>query len=163
MTASDIIATSAAIIALASLYVAIQQTALTRTHNRLSVRPFLEIYRKQFDNEPIEYSVENRGIGPAIIKSFHVLVDDKEVAAPDGNSIYAAMDKLSFDRSIVGGHLFGSNEVLKAGQEIVVVRFPTSGDDQSLHKELLGKLPRMKFKIRYESIYEEKYEHEGNG
>jgi hypothetical protein len=73
------------------------------------------------------------------------------------------MDLLAIDRNSVGGHLFGPNEVLKAGQEIVVLRFPSSGDDESFHKELLGKLPRMKFKIQYESMYEERYELEGNG
>ena len=163
MEASNVIAISAAIIALASLYVAIQQNGLARKHNKLSVRPFLAIYRKQFKGKPIEYSIENRGIGPAIVKAFQVLVDGKEVAASDGNCIYAAMDALEIDRNIVGGHLFGPNEVLKAGQEVIVLRFPVSGDDEAVHKELLGKLPRMKFKIEYESMYEEKYEQEGNG
>ncbi|MGQ5524137.1 hypothetical protein ACUHMQ_12855 [Chitinimonas sp. PSY-7] len=163
MTTSDIIAASAALIALCSFYVAKKQAELAREHNRLSVRPFLGIYRKEFGNHPIEYSVENRGIGPAVIKRFHVLIDGKEVIAPHGNYIHAAMDMLGLDRNEVSGHLLGVNEVLKAGQEVVLVQFPNSDTNKSLHKELLGKLPRMKFKILYESIYEEKYEYEGNG
>lgn len=163
MIASDVIATSAAIIALASLYVAIRQTELARKHNRLSVRPFIAIYRKQFKGQPIEYSIENRGIGPAIVKSFRVLVNGNEISASDGNIIYEAMDALEIERSHVGGHLFGTNEVLKAGQEVVVLRFPKSGDEEAIQKDLLNKLSRMKFRIQYESMYEEKFEHEGNG
>lgn len=163
MEARDITAICAVVIAIASLYVTIRQTALAQKHNRLSVRPFLSIYRKQFVDQPIEYSIENRGIGPAIVKSFQVLVDGKEVIASDGNGVYAAMDALEIDRGSVGGHLFALNEVLKAGQEVVVLRFPKSGNDKAIHKELLGKLPRMRFRIEYESMYEEKYEIEGNG
>ena len=163
MDATNVIAICAVIVALASLYVAIQQTVLTRKHNRLSVRPFLSIYRKQFVGQPIEYSIENRGLGPAIVKRFSILVDGKEVRASDGNNFYAAMDTLEIDRSGVGGHLFASDEVLKAGQEVVVLRFPKSGESEAVHKELLGKLPRMKFRLEYESMYEEKYELEGNG
>jgi hypothetical protein len=163
MDTNDIIAISAAIIALASLYVAIQNTRLARKHNRLSVRPFLSIYRKEFRNQPIEYIVENRGIGPAIVKYFCVLVDGNEVLAQDGNCIYAAMDILEINRDDVGGHLFSSNEVLKAGQDVVVLRLPKSGDNESLQKDLLGKLSRMKFRILYESMYDEQYEFYGNG
>lgn len=163
MGATNIIAICASIIALASLFVAVNQATAERTHNRLSVRPFLTIYRKQFNNEPIEYCVENQGLGPAIVTSFVVLVDDNEVNTANGNCIYAATDLLEIDREEVGGHLFGPKEVMKTGQEIVILRFPRSGSDLPLHKMLQGKLPRMKFRIRYESMYKEKYVYEGNG
>lgn len=163
MDATNVIAVCAAIIALASLFVAVNQAIAERKHNRLSVRPFLTVYRKQFNNEPIEYCVENQGLGPAIVTSFAVLIDGNEASSSDGNYICAATDLLEIDRNEVGGHLFGANEVMKTGQEIIILRFPKSGSDLSFHKVLLGKLPRMKFRIRYESMYKEKYMYEGNG
>jgi hypothetical protein len=163
MGATDVIAVCAAVIALASLFVAANQAYLARKHNRLSVRPILSVYRKQFSEQPIEYCVENRGLGPAIVKSFSILIDGNEVKASDGNCVYAATDTLGVDRSDVGGHLIPVNEVITAGQEIVAIRFPRAGSDATFHKELLGKLPRMKFLIRYESMYEERYIYDGNG
>lgn len=163
MDASDYIAISAVVIALASLYVAVKQSNLAREHNRLSVRPFLTIYRKQFLNQPIEYSLENRGIGPAIVNKFSVLVDDGEANSADGNKLLGAADLLGIRREDVGGHLLGPDEVLKPGQEIVFLRFKRSGEDEPFHNELIRKIPRLKFKIGYKSMYDEQYEYLGNG
>jgi hypothetical protein len=126
MVASDYIAISAVVIAMASLYVAIQQVSLMRSHNRLSVRPMLTVYRKRFSNHPVEYSVANHGLGPAIIKSCSVLVDHRIVNAPEGNVLFSALSVLEIDKINVGGNLLGSDEVLENGQEVVLLRFTKS-------------------------------------
>jgi hypothetical protein len=73
------------------------------------------------------------------------------------------LDLLEIAREDVGGHLLGPNEVLKLSQEIVVLRFKRSTEDETLYRDLIGKLPRVMFRIRYESMYKEKYELLGNG
>lgn len=163
MQASDYTAMFAAIIALASLYVAVQQTRLTRKHNQLSVRPLLALYRKEFKNLPIEYSVINHGLGPAVVVEYEVFVDDKKIEAPDGNIVLAALDRMSISRENVQGHLLASKEVLMTGHEITLLKFSESANDEDTFKDLLGKLPRLKFKLKYESIYQESFQIFGNG
>ncbi|MDD2337727.1 MAG: hypothetical protein PHD01_14285 [Geobacteraceae bacterium] len=163
MEASDCIAISAAVIALASLYVAVEQTRLSRKHNRLSVRPFLSIYRKQFKNHPVEYVLENRGLGPAVIKKFSVLVDNCEVDAANENVLLHALDLLSLSRDGVGGNLPGKAESLIAGQSIAILQFGKSKDDPALYQTLLNELPRLKFSIQYQSMYEEDFTYVGSG
>ena len=48
MGASDFIAIAAGLIAIASFIVAVQQTRLQRIHNRLTVKPILTFYKKEF-------------------------------------------------------------------------------------------------------------------
>lgn len=163
MQASDWIAVCATIVAAVSLFVAAQQTSLTRRHNRLSVKPVLSMYRMEFKNKPIEYLLINRGLGPAIIKEFIVLLDDRLVDRNSGNLVYDLVDKLDIPRECVAGHLLCKNEPLSPGCEVSIMQFKGTENNEELHSRLVGILPRVKFRITYASIYEESFEYNGNG
>lgn len=163
MESGDFIAISAAIIALASLYVSVEQSRLTRLHNKLSVRPYLCIYRKQFLNQPVEYILENHGLGPAIINGFSVLVDDHEVDPENDNPLLCALDLLTLSRDDVGGNLPGKPEPLIAGEAITLLKFRKSPNDPGCYQALMDKLPRLQFKISYQSMYNENFTYIGNG
>jgi hypothetical protein len=163
MDPGDYIALSAAVIALASLYTSVRQTQLTREHNKLSVRPLLMIYRKQFENHPVEYVLENRGLGPAIISKFSVMVDDREVKSANDNVLLCALDILGLSRNDVGGHLPGEEMSLVAGQAVSLLKFGRSMEDSTLYKSLMDKLPRLKFEITYQSMYDDEFSYTGNG
>jgi hypothetical protein len=71
-----IVSICAIIIALASLVVTIWQGIITRTHNKLSVKPIPDILTSNFENR-IAVIIENNGTGPLIIKTFRALVGNK--------------------------------------------------------------------------------------
>lgn len=69
MDSNFIVSISAIFIALASLAVTIWQGIITRKHNILSVKPIPDILISNFENR-IAVSLENKGTGALIIKSF---------------------------------------------------------------------------------------------
>lgn len=70
------IAFSAVIVALCALIVSVHEGRATREHDRLSVKPYLEI---DFDytDKGAGFLLLNEGLGPAVIRSFVVHVDGK--------------------------------------------------------------------------------------
>ena len=81
-----IISISAIFIALSSLIVAIWQNILTRKHNKLSVKPLICIdYHFTDDEELNGIYLDNTGLGPAIIKSFRVFIDEDEILSLNKN------------------------------------------------------------------------------
>ena len=73
----DIVDIVALFIALVALVVAIWQGVVMRRHNRLSVKPHLYFSIHSVSGEPAGLRVTNGGLGPAIIKSFSLGVDNK--------------------------------------------------------------------------------------
>lgn len=69
MTTSDIIAIAAAAIAFITFVASLWQARITRIHNRLSVRPAMEIFCAKNQSAGYLIRIENHGLGPARIKS----------------------------------------------------------------------------------------------
>ncbi len=65
----------ALIVGIAALYFAYYQIEMSREHNRLSVKPNLQIDFKTSDmtNSPMAVIFVSNGLGPAIIKSFSII------------------------------------------------------------------------------------------
>ena len=76
-----IIGISSGIIALCALIFAIWQGYETRKHNKLTYRPHLTTWQF-YNSEKRLYSLtlKNNGLGPALIQSFIVKVDGKELS-----------------------------------------------------------------------------------
>jgi len=62
---------SATFLSLAALVVSIVQTRIAREQQHASVWPYLQILASNFDNE-LHYGLENKGVGPAIIRDFEI-------------------------------------------------------------------------------------------
>jgi hypothetical protein len=76
MKAEKINSIAILIIALTAVVVSIWQINLMRHHNRLTVQPFIKLYNERNGDE-IEFYIQNKGEGAAIIKSFNLKVDGK--------------------------------------------------------------------------------------
>jgi hypothetical protein len=77
------ISLASAVVAACALGITVWQACLTRKHNQLSVQPYLTT--SQFENAEnhvftLTISLENCGIGPAIIKNFIFFDGDQEIA-----------------------------------------------------------------------------------
>ena len=87
VSAADIIATSAAVIALLAMGATFWQAAIARKHNKLSVRPLLT--RSQYRNfgpEGTSYriGVVNVGVGPALITDRYFEENGTRLSFPTG-------------------------------------------------------------------------------
>jgi len=67
--ANAVVSAVAAVIALAALGLTIQQTRMTRAHNRLSVQPVLDFGETYRQGERAGLQLRNVGLGPAQILS----------------------------------------------------------------------------------------------
>jgi hypothetical protein len=120
------------VIGLSALFVSGYTAYVQRQQVRAMVWPILEY---DTSNEPmIQFTLENKGVGPAIIRHVIVTVDGQPV--PDWNE---ALQKLvrpgtyHFSESTMGGH------VLKAGESIDIL-VPHDSDNSVLTSGKAGEL-----------------------
>lgn len=69
------------LIAIAALYISIQQAKQNIRHNRLSVKPHLQALH-HYDEGRLRFFIENHGLGPAFFEKAEATLDGKP--APDG-------------------------------------------------------------------------------
>ena len=75
------------VIAVCALVATLWQEASSREHNRLSVRPILDIViGLASDSSPAGVSLENRGVGPAIIRTSNVFRGDAPIGSISTNT-----------------------------------------------------------------------------
>jgi hypothetical protein len=114
---------SATFLSLAALIVSIVQTRIAREQQHASVWPYLQVLSSSFDDE-LHYGLENKGVGPAIIRDFKISYQGK---------IYKSVQRLFNDvigKHTAGGKGFGTvskGSVFKSGDDIDIL-FVTKND-----------------------------------
>lgn len=163
--ADTVIAASAALIALLALLATAWQSALTRTHNRLSVRPVLvwEKNRTVTDlGTEVSYVVRNCGVGPAIVKDrFFTLAGQRFVHEGDGAQVVEALATAvlahRFNYRLRQHGLPASDSAIPPGGEhtVAAILFPAACS--STTDDILEATSDVSFTLRYESLYGEPY------
>jgi hypothetical protein len=132
-TTERILSGAAIIIAIIAAVTAIYQTRILRDQARASVWPYLMQYYSTKDG--YTRIVENAGLGPAVIRSFEVLVDSQPT-----KSWPEVIQKLGFDQN-QKMHLWtsyiGAGTVIPVGAKIETVRDPNPADNDTL-RTLMG-------------------------
>lgn len=139
---------SVVIIAVCAVVVSIWQgqisqkgLALAREHNRLTVKPYLDITRFTDSNDQtLEVKIVNHGYGPAIINEFSLIYDNQTY--DNWNQVLNAAQE---GRNIRFLNNMAPGSVMASGLDNVLVRLQTAFE----HKGIT-------IRIGYESIYEEK-------
>ena len=135
-TTLDPIQFAALVVAVCALVVTVWQGVVTRKHNRLSVTPVLTLYRREIDGV---ITVENNGIGPALIISQEVYFRGEP------------LEEESFQKAIPhfidSGHLL-PGAAIAPGDEVML--FKSAAYVDGSHMEVLQEL---RFRITYKSIY----------
>ena len=136
-------------VAIVSLFVAIWEGVESRAHNRLTVKPFLVLDRsinltKNEDGTVIgqrcSLTLFNRGLGPAIIKSFKISHKGTFFENwPRAVKATGSTQELAFSST------FDADDVIDQDYESVLVEY--KADE--------GKTKGITLTIEYESIYEE--------
>lgn len=157
MEVSDYIALSSVVIALSAMSVAIWQSVLARRHNILSVQPRFQIHTNKIHG--LKQTLQNNGLGPALIKNVKISCGDKVYENPEHNVYEEIFKDLGFDPA---NHDFSYEyHIPHAG------RSHAKGHDCRLldikpitaecSAEVLNKIHEtIKYEITYTSLYEER-------
>ena len=134
----DLMALGSLATAVCALVATIWQAAISRKHNRLSVRPVLTLYRQENDGV---ITVRNNGSGPAIIQSYQLYSGGKQVALDAMDGVLPTMSDLP---ELTPG------VAIAVGESINLVKSVTLLDGSHVKP-----LDDLKFRIVYQSIYGE--------
>jgi len=149
---------SGIIIAVSALGLSIWQGLVTRRHNIVSLRPQLTTWFKELYSDGIfELSVINNGVGPALIDSFDVLLDDKKLDGGRTEPMRVALELLfkgyefSTEQGFIGpSYSMSSNEEHSLAKVIFTKRWPTKEQMNAL-------ILRLNIIVKYHSLYDEKF------
>jgi len=148
-------------IAITALGLSVWEGVQNRMHNRLSVRPILSMYtHTDLDTLSFHSTIQNNGLGPAIISSYRIFLDGKELqeAKEDPADTLKSCLKIAFNlpeecfqhyRS--GG--FKSGYAIKPDSSFTLAKVifkSVSGIDEAL-LEQAGK--RVNIVVEYNDIY----------
>ncbi|MCG9711838.1 hypothetical protein L1D29_03265 [Shewanella insulae] len=163
MDTSDYIASAAVVIAFCALAVSIWQGYVMRLHQKLSVKPHIDIDYKFFPGKPIEIRMLNNGVGPAIIKSFKVLYDGKSISENQTDAYLKVLKELKTDTELEFKYEYNfplKNEALSSGENEYLLQVELVGEyDESATSRAKSSLSRIGFKTEYECMYGNKFVH----
>ncbi|WP_422473321.1 hypothetical protein [Endozoicomonas sp. ALB032] len=150
-----IVAISSAFIALIALFVAIWQGFVTRKHNRLSVRPRLQVnYMISRQGDTIGLNFKNSGTGPLIINSLKIIRDGKEYEFNDSSykNLFSQMAINSFSFNLISkGFVIPENETKW------LISTNKHKESEFIFKTLEDSLNNFSLEVIYSSIYNEKF------
>lgn len=149
MDADAVIALGAAIVALAALFISIYEVHATRRHNRLSVRPVLQLRITLHQGDPSGLSVTNSGLGPAVILGARVWLDGTLIGSWDRPATTEVIKHLREQPSV--STLVDGSTLLPGTRKMLICLDSYSPAKNSDFKALIE--TRLDFEIRYESLY----------
>lgn len=160
---------SAQVIAVCALFLTTYQAAMARRHNRLTVRPHLTtvMHRHTRPESPgiitISATLANRGLGPAIVRGYEVLIDGKPEKADQHWALFEPMQrvfngKLDERETRIGwirkGAVLGKDDKFECATLSLDMRDPA--DLAALEQNV----NRLQLRVHYESAYGEKFEYD---
>ena len=155
LSSEKILSISAIIIALASIFISIWEGIEIRKHNRLSVRPKLEISYNVAQNN-FGYELINNGLGPAIIVEKKLFVDNKEIKASGFSGYDDFFEVLNLKDRLVMHGATGSGTTIRPSENenIFIFKFVENEDKERLISQIYN---RVRIEISYKSMYDESF------
>ncbi|WP_288425045.1 hypothetical protein [uncultured Spirosoma sp.] len=139
---------SATFLSLAALVVSIVQTSIAREQQHASVWPYLQVLTSNLEDE-LHYGLENKGVGPAIIRDFEITYRGKTYK--NVRQVFYSV----IGRTTSGGKGFGTvskGMVFKSGDDMDML-FVTKNDTiVSQVNAMLGD-SSFHIRIRYADVY----------
>jgi hypothetical protein len=148
MNASVVVAICATAIAVLSLAVAVFEARATRRHNRISVRPFLELRVGLSQGRTAGLQLINVGLGPAVITRTALTLDDEPLGEFGEASVNVLRSKLLVRPAAVTFR----RTILAADYDQFLLSVESF--DRTGHAEFADLLRhRLGLEIHYESLY----------
>lgn len=152
MDANTVVSVVATVVALAALGFTIQQTRVARVHNRLSVRPVLQLAEGFRVGQRAGVVLRNVGLGPARIVSGEVWLDGRKCDEPFGKPVIDGLrDELSAGQRRPSAVTFSAGAVLATDYDSFLLSVePYDRDEDAEFARLIW---RLRIVIVYESLY----------
>ncbi len=148
MDASVVVAICATVIAVLSLAVSVCEARAARRHNRISVRPHLELRVGLPQGRKAGLELINAGLGPAVITGTVLTLDGESLGEYSEASVNLLRSKLSVRPSAV---TFRKTILATDYDQFLLSIEPF---DRAEHTEFAGLLRhRLGLEIHYESLY----------
>ncbi len=147
------------IVTILALVVAVGGFWIQRRHNRLSVRPhLLEFTDKQHHNKRVVFLLQNNGVGPALIKSYELLLDNKKKS--DGSTYNIeelAKELLKGIKCKSRRTQLGDDYSMPANTSVPVFDIVLDDAEPSSIDDIVKLFNRADLVVKYESFYKEKF------
>ena len=158
-----IVSFSAIFISLITLIIFIYQTNLMRKQSKLSVLPrvsFNEVVVKNDDFQTIRLELKNKGLGPAIIESCHIVYKGKKHEPNFVQFFEDYFPQLDTILSFPSATYLDSGNTLGEKESLTLFIMQIDNDDIALFESTFSLSKRSSHfdvEIEYSSIYEEKW------
>ena len=148
MDAEIWIAISSKFVAICSLATSIKLIFVAKKHNLISVRPYLALWTDNREATCFSLNIINKGLGPAIIKSFTVKVGGETIEGHRGEMIKEALKMMLpdeiFDSTF---EWMGKGYVMKIQEDIELFSLTFTQGTSLGEKEFLTNLARASSEI----------------
>jgi len=144
------------VIAICAICVSVWQGIQTRKHNQISVTPHLTTW-VETEAKKNKYTIElmNNGIGPAVIDSFSLCVDGKEIKSESSKKIGLALKILFPNNDYKEYHSwFGNKYVMAKDEKRSLLDIIFLGPNAPSSEKVLKNIERSSLKIIYRSMYD---------
>ena len=132
----NLVEVGALVTAVCALVATICQAAITRRHNRLSVRPVLTLHRREIDGL---IELKNNGFGPAIIQRYEIYKDGELIPQDAMHGLLPVE--------------FEAPEVRPGAAIAAGSSFPLITAQTRLLADHIAPMESLNFRVVYQSIY----------
>ena len=146
-----IVALMAVLIGLCTMFVYIYQARIMARQMKATTWPFLET-DLSYGSVGFLIRVNNKGVGPAIIKKAAVILDNKRYDDTKAN-IDSVVFKLTGRRDLLNGYTNINSRVISAGESISFIEVTDTASARVLQKSLKGH--SVEIEICYCSVLDE--------
>lgn len=161
MSTDTITAIGACFIALLALLLGIWEAREARQHARLSVIPKLMFDTTVSSAWPeVGIKLLNKGVGPALIDEFRLLVDGKRVesnSAEDFGGWRDAVVLLGIDEDWIRYYCLDTADAVGAGESIMLFGIAPGRQNADTLRKFETALPHIQIVVRYRSFYDDRF------
>ena len=158
LTASDVIATASAFVALCALGVAVWTGWLQRRHNMLSVRPHIDIIVTTSQEWHLIVQLRNTGLGPAQLVDIQATFDGRTVRLDSSGTFSALIAHVVRDANVDTQYLVkDSHTGLPAGDSLQLLGIKFLDKEPTDLTELVDQLGDIQYRIEFQCMYGNKY------
>ena len=157
ITWDQIIGISTVIIAVTAVIFTYIQIKMSKEHNRLSIKPHLNITLEAVHNRNFCLRLTNHGIGPAIIKKYTSPLIKEKRNITSREDLVLILEKINLDKEWINGYSLSEEQGISAGDSILLFNFPLELHTGERKRQFEEGIVKLQFQIEYESIYEDKF------
>ncbi|MCF7486757.1 hypothetical protein AB4277_00900 [Vibrio splendidus] len=149
------IALGALVIASCSFALTIYQAWLSRLHNRMQVKPYIDLTWVSTLNDGFKCSLKNYGVGPAYVEKVNYYLDGKKYQIESSDDFKG----LILDIGLENTHLevkhcqLHKHSALSSSEEINLFEFNNVGNKPYNKADILNCLQRISVTVNYECSY----------